>query len=293
VEAEYPSGGHARCHGALGRRRSRLDTRPEMKSVLEVPAPSAPTHCGALARALGELAELEFRLGDWAGAYASMAASLRTARACGLREQTARALTGLAQIDAASGRSGECRAHAGEAMRLSRGGCAARAMASHAIGFLELGMGRPTAAIEWLEPVSVALAGQLDACAPAAACNLDLAEACVLRGDAAGARDALDRAQRHEHLGGGWAVTSALVRVRAMLASDEACEALFRSALAWTARARHPFEQARTELCFGERLRTANRAEEARTHLRPALATFASLNAMPWADRARRELAAI
>lgn len=263
-----------------------------MTSVLDLPAPTAPAHPSALARALCELAELEFRLGDWARAYASMAAGLRAARAGGLREETARALAGLAQIDAARGRSGDCRSHAGEAMRLSRGGCAVEAMASHAIGFLELGTGRTTAAIEWLEPVSLTLAGQPGACAPAAACSLDLAEARALQGDSAGARHALDRAERRQHRGGGWALTSALARVRAMLAADDAFEPVFRSALAWTVRGQHPFEQARTELRFGERLRAAKRRHEARAHLRAALATFASLDAKPWADRARQELAA-
>lgn len=244
-----------------------------MTSVLELPVPSAPADTGALVRALCELAELEFRLGEWTRAYASMGASLRTARACGLRHESARALTGLAQIDAARGRSADCVSHAGEAIRLSLGG-RAEALANHAIGFLEFGMGRTAAAIEWLEP-----------------CSLDLAEACLLQGDTAGARHALERVERHQGRDC-WAVTSALARVRAMLASDEASDALFHSALAWAARGQHPFEQARTELRFGERLRSGRRPREARAHLRAALAAFVALEARPWADRARRELAA-
>jgi tetratricopeptide (TPR) repeat protein len=245
-----------------------------MTSVLEIPTPSAPADTGTLVRALCELAELEFRLGEWTRAYASMAASLRTARACGLRHESARALTGLAQIEAARGRSADCVSHAGEAIRLSPGSCALEALASHAIGFLELGLGRTAAAIEWLDPYS-----------------LDLAEARVLQGDTAAARDALEGAERRQRRGS-WAVAPALARVRAMLASDEACDALFHGALAWAARGQHPFEQARTELRFGERLRSGRRPREARPHLRGALAIFAALEARPWADRARRGLAA-
>jgi DNA-binding NarL/FixJ family response regulator len=53
-----------------------------------------------------------------------------------------------------------------------------------------------------------------------------------------------------------------------------------------------PFERARTELCFGERLRRARRRSEAREPLRAALARFESLEATPWIDRTTAELRA-
>lgn len=52
------------------------------------------------------------------------------------------------------------------------------------------------------------------------------------------------------------------------------------------------FERARTELCYGERLRRARRGREAKPHLLSALGTFERLGAGPWAARARREEAA-
>ena len=52
------------------------------------------------------------------------------------------------------------------------------------------------------------------------------------------------------------------------------------------------FECARTRLCYGERLRRANRRRDARRELGAALDTFEHLRAAPWADRARRELRA-
>ena len=55
---------------------------------------------------------------------------------------------------------------------------------------------------------------------------------------------------------------------------------------------RTPFERARTQLCFGERLRRARRRAEARTQLRAAVAQFDLLGARPWAERARVELRA-
>ncbi len=51
-----------------------------------------------------------------------------------------------------------------------------------------------------------------------------------------------------------------------------------------------PFERARTELCWGERLRRDGRRVEARRHLHDAHARFVALGAVPWAEKAAREL---
>ena len=54
----------------------------------------------------------------------------------------------------------------------------------------------------------------------------------------------------------------------------------------------NPFEQARTELLYGEWLRRERRRIDARPHLRAALESFEHLGAVPWAERARAELRA-
>src|SRR5438552_1374317 len=64
------------------------------------------------------------------------------------------------------------------------------------------------------------------------------------------------------------------------------------AAMSLHARTDMPFERARTELCYGERLRRARRRAEARDQLHAALETFERLGAGPWADRARNELRA-
>jgi tetratricopeptide (TPR) repeat protein len=255
--------------------------------------PPESRHSPTIARALAELGVLQFRLGNWAAAYASTVESLRAAQASGLEHQVMSGLAHLALIEAARGRADACRSHAAEAVRLSRrhSGKAVEAMAGEAIGFLELGLNRIGAAIERLD--SVAQLCDEHPCAGAAAvtCALDLADACLRKGDHAGAQRALTRGEKRAGSSGGCIVAAASTRYRAMLASDDAFEAIFRRALTWSAHAHQPFEQARTKLCYGERLRAARRWPEAGEHLRAALATFEALGAEPWADRARRELA--
>ena len=53
-----------------------------------------------------------------------------------------------------------------------------------------------------------------------------------------------------------------------------------------------PFDLARVELAYGERLRRDKATKEARTHLTPALSAFQRLGAEPWTRRAGEELRA-
>jgi DNA-binding NarL/FixJ family response regulator len=53
-----------------------------------------------------------------------------------------------------------------------------------------------------------------------------------------------------------------------------------------------PFERARTELAFAERLRRVRQRADARPHLTAALETFERLGAKPWIARAQAELEA-
>ena len=78
---------------------------------------------------------------------------------------------------------------------------------------------------------------------------------------------------------------------RALLAADNEAEALFEAALradlaAW------PLIRSRTQLAYGEWLRRHRRALESRDHLRAARDMFDALGAIPWSERARRELRA-
>ena len=86
-----------------------------------------------------------------------------------------------------------------------------------------------------------------------------------------------------------WAI-AALHRCRGLLAPAAVFDSEFNEALRHHRLTPTPFELARTELCYGERLRRARRRRDASTHLRSALGTFVQLGATPWAERARREL---
>ena len=52
------------------------------------------------------------------------------------------------------------------------------------------------------------------------------------------------------------------------------------------------FEEARSRLCLGERLRRAGRRVEARRQLRAALRRFEDMSCTPWVERTERELKA-
>jgi tetratricopeptide (TPR) repeat protein len=253
-------------------------------------ADAVPTLPGAFA----ELAELEHRLGDWPAAHASALGSLRAAQSAGLGVEVMTSLARLASIEAGLGRSSDCRRHAAQAIELSRHhGCkAVEALAGEAVGLLELGLGRIDAAIERLEQVARICAEHPDARAAATSWAHDLAEAYVRRGDEACARRSVARIRELAGRSRSCALAAALERSQAMLATDDAFEELFQRALAWNARTQQPFEQARTQLCFGERLRRAGRAREAQAHLSAALDTFRALGARTWAARARSELVA-
>ncbi|WP_344042713.1 helix-turn-helix transcriptional regulator [Nocardioides panacihumi] len=75
-----------------------------------------------------------------------------------------------------------------------------------------------------------------------------------------------------------------------LTAPAEECVELFASALALPETGRWPFERARVQLLFGERLRRLRRVCEARGQLSAAADTFRRLGAGPWASRAVAEL---
>jgi DNA-binding CsgD family transcriptional regulator len=80
-------------------------------------------------------------------------------------------------------------------------------------------------------------------------------------------------------------------RARAMVVNED-FQTHFDESLRLHSLSHRPFEEARTRLYYGERLRRVKQKHLARGELRQALSTFARLGAVPWLTRARDELEA-
>jgi DNA-binding CsgD family transcriptional regulator len=78
----------------------------------------------------------------------------------------------------------------------------------------------------------------------------------------------------------------------AIAAADDSAPGLFEEALAVPDADRWPFELARIQLAYGERLRRTRTITQSRLHLTAALEIFEALSARPWATRAANELRA-
>ena len=83
-----------------------------------------------------------------------------------------------------------------------------------------------------------------------------------------------------------------LAGAAAMAAADRDHRDLFEQALLVPDADRWPFDLARIQLAYGERLRRTQSPSDARTHLSVAVDVFAHLSASPWAARAGNELRA-
>ena len=79
---------------------------------------------------------------------------------------------------------------------------------------------------------------------------------------------------------------------QAIAASDSSALGLFEEALAIPGVDHFPFDLARVQLLYGERLRRARATKESRPHLAAAVDIFERLGARPWASRAASELRA-
>jgi DNA-binding CsgD family transcriptional regulator len=119
----------------------------------------------------------------------------------------------------------------------------------------------------------------------------DLLDALVAAGEREEAEEELARlAADAERSTVSW-TRAVVARSRGLLAEDDGFAAHFAGALELHEVAPQPFERARTELLFAERLRRAGDRPAARDQLRSAVEAFEALGARPWAERARRELA--
>jgi DNA-binding CsgD family transcriptional regulator len=242
---------------------------------------------GALTQILPILAITEVWAGQWDSGSATAREGLRLGRELGQDHLVAQALVLLALVAALRGDEQECRTLAAEGRELAsaRGLGVVAEIAQWALALLELGLGRADEAVRREREISHTLAIYWSV--------LDRVEAAVRAGEQDIARPWLTSFERWvESNGAAWG-RAVVLHCRALLC-EEASEAerLFRRALEAQEQATRPFEQARTELAFGEFLRRMRRRVEARERLRTALDAFETLGAKHWAERARQELRA-
>ena len=249
----------------------------------------------ALIYPLAALSHVDHRTGPWAQARAEATEAVELAREAGPGPLLAFSLVALARIEATTGAADESAARLEEALELARmlglGAIEQHAMAAR--GLLELGRQRYSDAAAVLDALRLRDEREFRVGPGVLMWHADLAEALIRDGRPAEAEGVVtDLEARAEPGFGSWA-RAAAARCRGLLADDADVDDRFREALRL-----HddgplmPFERARTELCFGERLRRAGRRRDSRVPLRSALAELQRLGAGPWAERAAGELRA-
>jgi DNA-binding CsgD family transcriptional regulator len=252
-------------------------------------AASAPS---MLPYGLATLAEIDFRTGNWTAAAARGAEAAQMAEETSQTTHMAYALIGVAKIAAGRGDRATCLTVTARLLDLAtQRGIGMLLLYVPAVrAFLALGEGALEEAIASGEEIARESRERglrepgVIWWAP------DLIEAYMRSGRREDAADVLARFHQEAEMTGRLWARAAAARCRGLLAPDDGFENAFAEAL--ELHSETPFEQARTQLCLGERRRRSGRRIDARGTLRSALATFDRLEAHPWANRTRAELRA-
>ncbi|HEY2320660.1 MAG TPA: AAA family ATPase [Solirubrobacteraceae bacterium] len=247
----------------------------------------------ALPYPLSGRALVDLELGRWPAALAWAQEAVELSREMAGAGMLASSLAALAQVEASMGRPEATRAHAQESLAICKqlNAWAVEPEPVLALASLALSLGEHEAAVSVWRQTTVDIREWV--LEPGWE-HLDdvMIEASVRAGRHAQAeRELGDLEAKAQRTGRTWAHAVA-ARCRGLLAPAAEIDAHFARALEWHDRAPLPFARARTELCYGERLRRARRRSDAREQLAGASATFHALGATVWAQRAERELAA-
>ena len=242
-----------------------------------------------LAHLLASRSDFNFQTGKWAAALADGAKSEELARESNQLVLTEYALFRRARVEAGLGRAEEASRHVNEAFEIaSEAGCLLEAVNS-SIGFVALAAGRIPQAIEAFEEakdISEREGLNLISAFPWAA---DLVEAYLRAGSPEKAEEIV-RGLKSSAAEGDLPLA---LRTRCeALVADADYEDLFLQSLSHGAGAGAPFETARTQLAYGERLRRVGRRKDAIVQFEQAHEIFRQLQARPWLHRSERELAA-
>jgi DNA-binding CsgD family transcriptional regulator len=256
------------------------------------------------ARASGQVAMLPYALefqglselaaSRFVAARSTATEGLSLARELNQQNSVGRHLATLAWLDAAQGHEQDCLDRCGEALHIAAArGLGLQAASAHwALGLLELTLGRPEEAYQRLSRLLAPRHGESHP-GVALLATPDLVESAVRSGHVEAARTAFVTFER-------FAGPSSPAWTRALASR---CLALMRShrpevgdhfedALQLHHLSLRPWDEARTELLYGEHLRRTRRRIDARPHLRRAEEEFQRLGARAWEARARTELRA-
>ncbi|MEU9335481.1 AAA family ATPase [Streptomyces sp. NPDC048290] len=233
---------------------------------------------GELPQALEALSQVQAVLGQHRDARAAIAEGKEIAGDTGQLHRLARLYGVEARLAAVEGDEEHCHRLVREAPRRSLGEI------ERALVLLDLGLGRYAAALERMAPPAhgPVRVGWLSTSVAA-----DQIEAAVRLGTPEAVEGHVIALETWALSGGAPWTRAVAARCRALL-SDRADD--YARALRLHAEGGRPFEQARTELLYGEWLRRSRRRGEARDPLRSALAVFEALHAEPWVRRTRAEL---
>lgn len=239
------------------------------------------------------LATEAFLTGQWdeAQRFAAAAAELCDTRHFRLLRWNARAIEAL--VAAGRGRATAVEAVVGEMIHwaVPRGLGLLRNFGLYACVLAALAKSDFEAA--YLHAIKISPAGELASHEPAALwVIMDLVEAALRTGHA---REAVAHVRAVQEAGVA-AISSRLALLSgaagALVAPDDEAIAGFERSLAIAGAEQWPFDFARAQLLYGERLRRAHAMSKSRVHLAAAHDTFRRLGAMPWAERAAQELRA-
>jgi DNA-binding CsgD family transcriptional regulator len=246
-----------------------------------------------LAYPLAVRAQLGFRRGAWTPASADAEEAARVCRETGQEAGLSYATQLQAEIEAALGRFDEARDHASESIDLAqrtetpvfapyaRAALGAVALAENQ---LDVAVSEYETAREEALAIAMPAPGEVF-------WTVELIEAHVRAGSGEKAAAELERLEALVTDAHPPVQQAQLERSRALVSADhDEAATHFERALEHHAASRTPFEHARTQLAYGERLRRRKARTEAREQLRVALDTFERLGARPWAERARAEL---
>lgn len=247
---------------------------------------------GSLPFLLASRSMLDHRTGRWAAACAGASEAVRLAQDCGHDSELPFYLVCLAAIEASQGRDEDSRGHLDTAAGLVEryGVDSVLPWMEAARGALELGQGRYDEAIVVLQRIPE-LVRRMAIGQPTLVPWLpDLVEAYFRAGRLSSAERALGELERQAEASGRiWAHATA-ARCRGMLCPTGVADRQFHAALRWHEQIVAPFDLARTQLCFGERLGLEGRREQARDLLHSAFDTFERLGATAWTERAGERL---